>query len=283
MFVTELDGHPVRLDAPHDLSFIARWGAVFAVFDEQDSGNLCFGVEGAQGRLFLKYAGASTMRYDGAVEDAVVRLRHAGQVHRDLAHPNLVTLREAVDVGSGHVLIFEWTDAVPIGRQYGRSDVVRSLAPAARAAAVQQIYDFHVHVADRGWTPIDLYDGSVMLDPDTGRVTLCDLDLYQRAPVVNEMGRMWGSTRFMSPEEYEFGAQIDEVTTVHTLGALAHTFLGDDRTRSRAEWVGTSGQFAVAARALEAERGRRWKSVAALAHAWPHPWIRGTPVVPAVE
>jgi serine/threonine-protein kinase len=30
---TELDGMPVRLRAPHDLSFTARWGRVFAVLD----------------------------------------------------------------------------------------------------------------------------------------------------------------------------------------------------------------------------------------------------------
>jgi serine/threonine protein kinase, bacterial len=266
--VTEVDGLGVQLRAPHDLSFTARWGRVFAVLDQQDSGNLCLGVEGAAGRVFVKYAGAPTVRYEGAIETAVANLRRSAEVYRALAHPTLVTLREAVDVGAGHALVFDWTDATPLGRQYDRSHVVRSLPAPARADGVQQIYDFHVHAAARGWVAIDLYDGSVMLDADGGRVTLCDLDFYEQGPVVNGMGRMWGSTRFMSPEEYRLGAPIDQVTNVFALGALAHTFLGDDATKSREAWVGSDAQFEVAARALRAERDARWPSVEALAEAW---------------
>jgi serine/threonine-protein kinase len=268
VIVTELDGIPVRLRAPHDLSFLARWGTVFAVLDQQDSGNLCFGVDGRAGRVFVKYAGAPTERYDGAAETAVANLRRSAEVYRALAHPSLVTLREAADVGGGHALVFDWTDATPVGRQYERSHVVRSLGLTARAAAVQQIYDFHVHAAGRGWVAIDLYDGSVMLDANSGRVVLCDLDLYERGPAVNRMGRMWGSTRFMSPEEYQLGAPIDEVTNVFALGALAHTFLGDDATKSREAWVGSDALFEVAARAMVPGREARWQSVEALAEAW---------------
>lgn len=268
MIVTELDGLPVHLRAPHDLSFTARWGRVFAVLDQQDSGNLCLGIEGPAGRVFVKYAGARTARYDGVVETAVANLRRSAEVYRALTHPSLVRLRDAVDVGAGHALVFDWTDATPLGRQYDRSHVVRSLPVPARADAVQQIYDFHVHAAARGWVAIDLYDGSVMLDTDGGRVTLCDLDFYEQGPVVNRMGRMWGSTRFMSPEEYRLGAPIDHVTNVFALGALAHTFLGDDATKSREAWVGSDAQFEVAARALRAERDARWPSVEALAEAW---------------
>ena len=124
-----------------------------------------------------------------------------------------------------------------------------------RVAAVQQIYDFQTHAAALGWVAVDLYDGSLMVDLKSGRVTLCDLDVYERAPMINRQGRMWGSTRFMAPEEYELGAVIDEVTNVVALGALAHTFLGDDESKDRAAWVGTDDQFAVAARALDPVRG----------------------------
>jgi serine/threonine-protein kinase len=268
VFVTEIDGIPVRLAAPHDLSFLARWGRAFAVLDEQDSGNLCFGMDGPQGRVFVKYAGARTMRFDGIVDDAVERARRASEVYQALAHPTLVTLREVVEVGAGLALVFDWTDAVPLGRQYGRSAVVQSMPLRVRADGVRQIYDFHVHAASLGWVAIDLYDGSVMIDPAGGRVVLCDLDFYERAPTVNRMGRMWGSTRFMSPEEYELGARIDEVTNVFALGSLAHTFLGDDVTKAREAWAGSDEHFAVAARAMQRERGARWPSVAALAEAW---------------
>lgn len=268
VIVSDVDGLPVRLRAPHDLSFTARWGSVFAVLDQQDSGNLCLGVAGPAGRVFVKYAGAPTARYDGVIETAVGSLRGAAEVYRALAHPSLVTLREAVDVGGGHALVFDWTDATPLGRQYERAHVVRSLSLPVRVDAVRQILDFHVHAAALGWVAIDLYDGSVMIDAESGRVVLCDLDFYERAPVVNRMGRMWGSSRFMSPEEYELGAPIDEVTNVFVLGALAHTFMGDDATKSRAAWVGSDAQFDAAARAVRPDRDARWPSVAALAEAW---------------
>lgn len=32
---------------------------------------------------------------------------------------------------------------------------------------------------------------------------ICDIDFFRKSPAVNDMGRMWGSARFMSPEEYE--------------------------------------------------------------------------------
>lgn len=268
MHIESVDGLPVRLRAPHELSFLARWGRVFRVFDEQDSGNLCFGVEGEGGRVFVKYAGAPTVRYEGSMREAIERSRAAAEIYRALSHPRLVRLRESVDLGSGHAMVFDWTEAVPLGRQFGRAQVLAKLDSASRARAVQQIYDFHASAAAVGWVAVDLYDGSLLIDQGTGDVTLCDVDLYARAPLVNTMGRMWGSRRFMSPEEFQLGAPIDDVTNVFALGALAHTLLGDDETKSRGAWVGTDEQFGIAARALSPSRSDRWLGAASLAEAW---------------
>ncbi len=59
------DGVPCVLQEAFDLSFLRRWGRVFRVFDQQDSGNLCFGLEREGRRYFLKFAGARTVRYPG--------------------------------------------------------------------------------------------------------------------------------------------------------------------------------------------------------------------------
>lgn len=268
MIVQSVDGLPVRLRAPYDLTILRRWGRVFTVFDDQDSGNLCFGVRSADGPVFVKLAGASTVRYEGEPRDAVDRLRRAAEVYRALAHPNLIELREAVDVPNGCVLVFSWSDGVPLGRQYDRRAQFTGLEVDRRADAVQQLLDFHVEACARGWVAIDLYDGSVLLDPVTGAVTLCDLDFYRRVPVTNTMGRMWGSTRFMSPEEFILGEEIDELSTVFTLGALAHALLGDDSTKHRIAWTGSEAQFQVAARALQPRRQDRWPSLEIMAAAW---------------
>ena len=53
-----MEGIPYRLKAPFDFGFLSRYGRVFRIFDAQDSGNICFGVEQGGRRYFVKFAGA---------------------------------------------------------------------------------------------------------------------------------------------------------------------------------------------------------------------------------
>ena len=60
-----------------------------------------------------------------------------------------------------------------------------------------------------------------MYDFQTDRITICDIDLFRKKPAINDMGEhYWGTKRLKAPEEYCYGAAIDEVTNVYTLGAL---------------------------------------------------------------
>lgn len=86
------DGIPCVVKEETDLSFLHRWGRVFRVFDRQDSGNLCFGLEREGRRYFLKYAGARPLCFDGEPSEAVRLLEKSAQVIRDLAHPALLPL-----------------------------------------------------------------------------------------------------------------------------------------------------------------------------------------------
>ena len=86
------DGVPCALQEAFDLSFLRQWGKVFRVFDQQDSGNLCFGLEDETHRYFVKFAGARPVRYKGGPERAVELLKQSGRVYRDLAHPVLLPL-----------------------------------------------------------------------------------------------------------------------------------------------------------------------------------------------
>ena len=54
---------------------------------------------------------------------------------------------------------------------------------------------------------------------------MVDLDSYRDPPFANDMGRMFGSDRFMAAEEYELGARIDERTTVFTMGRTVGVLL----------------------------------------------------------
>ena len=103
----ETDGVLYRLSEPFDFGFLRRYGRVFKVFDDQDSGNICFGLERDGARYFLKFAGAHTARYDGDPAQAVAALQAAAPIYRALVHENLIRLLEAGEMGGGYGMLFE--------------------------------------------------------------------------------------------------------------------------------------------------------------------------------
>lgn len=94
----------------------------------------------------------------------------------------------------------------------------------------------------------------MMIDFSTGQLTLIDLDSYQRGAGVNTMGRVFGASRFMAPEEFQLGAPIDQRTTVYTLGRLVWHFA--TRLSERMDqFCGSDPVRGVVQRATNAERG----------------------------
>ncbi|MDE6607415.1 MAG: hypothetical protein K2K54_06645, partial [Lachnospiraceae bacterium] len=117
-YLQYMDGLPYKMKAPYDFGFIGKYGKVFRIFDDQDSGNICFGTQQNGQRLFVKYAGAPTKAYPGTPEDAAVRLKAAVPVYRDLKHPNLIELVEAGEMADGFGMVFRWADGDCMGRMY---------------------------------------------------------------------------------------------------------------------------------------------------------------------
>jgi serine/threonine protein kinase len=79
--------------------------------------------------------------------------------------------------------------------------------------------------------------------------------------------RMFGSSRFMAPEEFELGAPIDERTTVFTMGRSALVLLaGGDR--APAAFRAPSALYEVVARATTPDRAARYGSMAEFYAAW---------------
>lgn len=72
----------------------------------------------------------------------------------------------------------------------------------------------------------------------------------------------------MSPEEYRFGAVIDEITNVYTLGAIAFLFFGDERARSIEYWDAGNYRHQVATRAVSDDRVDRYQGIGEFAEAW---------------
>ena len=266
--VQHADGVPFRMKAPFDFSFLCGYGRVFKVFDDQDSGNICFGVSADDGmRYFVKFAGAPTKGYGGTIEDAISRLKPVVPVYRDLAHPMLIKLVSAEEIGGGYAVVFEWVDAVCAQRMYPQDHKrFKALSLDTKIGIFEDVMDFHAYVAECGYVAIDFYDGSIMYDLANKRTVICDIDFYERSPYVGSMG-MWGSSRFVSPEECTDGAIIDEVTNVYTMGAIAFCLLADS-DRSPEKWPLSERLYDVVRRAVSDERDERQQSIKGLIEEW---------------
>ncbi|WP_256972666.1 serine/threonine protein kinase [Saccharibacillus sp. O23] len=269
-----IDGVPFVLRRPHDFNWLAPFGQVFRVWDRQDSGNLAFGLTIEDQKVFIKYAGAFTADYDGHPVDAVRRLREAAGVYEVLRHPALVRVLDHFETTDGYAVLYEWAEGKLLrpGAESGAADAVisrfRRLPVEERLEAMDTILDFHAYVEALNYVAIDFYDGSLIYDFEAKRMTICDIDFYRPKPYANDMGRMWGSSRFMSPEEHEFGATIDSRTNVYAMGAMAFHLLGGERDRSRDLWEAGNERYEIALRAVSPERAQRWESVDAMLEAW---------------
>jgi aminoglycoside phosphotransferase (APT) family kinase protein len=268
-YVQYINQIPYKLKSPYDFSFIERYGEIFKVYDDQDSGNICFGVKKGNKRYFIKFAGAPTARYAGKPEDAVPGLKAAAQVYKDLEHPHLIRLIRTEEVGGGFAAIFEWTDGECMGRMYPLSREKFMQTPdSTRLNVFNDILDFHIHVIRQGYVAIDFYDGSILYDFQKGMTFVCDIDLYSKRPYINEMGRMWGSSRFMSPEEFEDGGEIDEITNVYLMGATAFALFGGEADRSLEKWRLSEASYRVALKAVSDERKKRQRSLGEFKNEW---------------
>jgi serine/threonine-protein kinase len=262
-----IDDVPFKLKSPFDLEFVHRYGAVFKVFDGQDSGNLCFGVEKDGKRYFVKFAGAPTAQYDGEIADAIEQLKETAPIYKDLAHPSLIHFVKAEEIGGGFAMVFEWVDAICAHPMYPADyQKFRQLSIEIKAQIFGEIMEFMAFVAERGYVAIDFYDGSIMWDSANERTVICDIDFFQKSPYVGRMG-LWGSSRFVSPEERTDGAVIDEVTNVYTLGATAFAMFADS-ARSHEAWTFSDAQYAVAKRATSDNRDERQQSIRQLIEEW---------------
>jgi len=151
MIKQKIDNVTFILNEFRNLSFLSKHGKVFCVFDQNDSGNISFGVVNDKIKYFVKIAGTKTIESSIQPKDAVENLKNA----------------------------------------------------------------------------MRLYDGSIIYDFANDITTICDIDFFRPNPTYNDMGKdFFGTKRFKSPEEYIYGAKIDTVTNVYTLGALIFHFFG---------------------------------------------------------
>jgi serine/threonine-protein kinase len=262
--------------------YVRRRGRVLREFNHhsQDSGNVSWLVESAGQRLFVKTAGTDGPPVPGAPvpyfdhAGRVNLLRNAVELAKSCHHRALPPLLNVIETPTGPALVYQAASGDLIGvpaEQRGDAD-----SPYQRFAHLPApvllglpatLIDVHVALSAAGWVAGDLYDGCLIVDFQTAALSVIDLDSYRRGPTTNDMGRMFGSTRFMAPEEFEFGAPIDERTTVFTLGRIVWHF-ATRLTEEPAEFCGGKKLAEVVQKSWQPLPRNRYATVSDFASAW---------------
>jgi len=277
----KIDNVSFELQEQHDFTWLQSLGTVFCVFDQQDSGNISFGIEKNDTKLFVKYAGCRPMEFSGNPRDAISRLIAAVPLYTTLEHPNLIRLVDHFETDDGYAVIFEWFNGVCLHSHWlfaGEAKHThadspfhkfRQLSIEKRLQSLDLIYGFHEYVESKGYVAVDFYDGSILYDFSVDLTKICDIDFYRLAPSVNDMGEnFWGARRSKSPEQFILGAPIDARTNVFTMGAIAFGLLGGEMDHSFSKWEASRSLYEVALRAVRPEREERYRTIHEFKRVW---------------
>ena len=279
-----------------DVSWLREFGKVFAVYDQNDSGNISFGVDNGKEKFFIKVAGLSTMESTQTKEEAVTALKAAMPVYENIRHKNLIDLVRHYAFGDMYLAIFKWVEGECLFdhwnfEKYDRDPEIippakrfKQLPITKRLNSADVLFSFLDAVSKKGYVAVDFYDGSIMYDFGSDTTTICDIDLFRKKPAANDMGKdYWGTKRVKAPEEYCYGAVIDEATNVYTLGAvLFNSFFGhytDQEIRQMYEksafmpcplskWELNKKSYEVVSKAVSKKRSERYSSIHEFYMAW---------------
>lgn len=295
MIINKLDSIEFRLKELHDFTWLKKYGSAFWVVDETGSGCICIGMEDAERKYFCKIAGVNTVEAEVSPKESVEILKEAVHLYYDLQHPNLIKIMEAYEYNQFYVVVFEWANGECLFdhwnfEAYQRDPTVKSpkekfkeLPVSKKLKAIEVLFSFLQNVIQTGYVAVDFYDGSIMYDFSTDTITICDIDFFRKAPVVNDKGIEWfGSKRLKAPEEYIEGCTIDEQTNIFTLGALIFEFFGsfsDEEIHKRycdnqfipcslMNWQLREESYRVAAKAVSHNKSERYVSFAAFFCEW---------------
>ena len=234
-------------------------------FPEHDSRCQSFQTVVDNQRWFVKHSN---------IPQSVTWLKQAVRFHAAVQHEALPQLHNAFTTADGFTLVYDWVDGEGLrperelnpGEIHPR-DRFCALPASEIIDALNVIYDVHVLIEKRGFIAEDFYDGCIIYDFEKKRIHLYDFDHYHPGPFINHRGRLYGSSRFMAPEEFQKGARIDERTNVFMLGRTAFVFLANN-SNTRDDWKGNDALWHVAKKATNADKGLRYPSVRDFVSAW---------------
>lgn len=298
MYITKIDTITFKLREYQDFSWLQTYGKVFSVVDETGSGCICFGIESDQ-KYFYKIAGAKTVHADISQQESIILLKKAVKIYEDIKHPNLIQLVKSFTYQEFFIAVFVWAKGDCLFDHwnfdsYKQDTSIQSPAqrfyqlPIAKKQLVTKtLFSFFkaVHMAD--YIAVDFYDGSIMYDFKEDQVRICDIDLFEKKPVINRLGEEYpGTKRLKAPEESMVGASITEDTNVFTLGAvLFDMFLKPTKENKQKRyqqghfippqekmWSLNKNSFQVLLKATKMNRKERYRSIEEFYDAWIQAW-----------
>ena len=234
-------------------------------FPEHDSRCQSFQAVVDDQRWFVKY---------GNIPQTVTWLKQAVHFHAAVQHEALPKLHNAFTTPDGFTLVYDWVDGEGLRpeRELGAGethprDRFCALPAAEIIEVLNVIYDVHILIEKRGFIAEDFYDGCIIYDFEKKQVHLYDFDHYHPGPFINDRERLYGSSRFMAPEEFQKGARIDARTNVFMLGRTAFVLLANN-SDSREDWKGNDATWHVAKKATNVDKQLRYSSIQAFVSAW---------------
>ena len=265
----ELDGIPFMLAEPADLGFLRPYGRCFRIWDRGLSGNLCFGMEGPYGKLFIKYAGAKMLRSQGRPGEAEEILERAAAYYAEPAE-GLVRLLSHGKTSEGYALVFAFEEGGQLSGDPLHPDLMDRLiyVPlSVRLRMAETLFSLMCRLEKRNLMAVDFSEENLILNLGDGKLTLCDIDLYRPFPFRNT-GRQPGSWRWQAPEEKKEGEMLDARTAVYRLGMFAFDLFSPGKPRDRSAFDGSLALFETAQRAADPTRDKRYPSVENFLDAW---------------
>ncbi|MCD5003082.1 serine/threonine protein kinase [Enterococcus saccharolyticus] len=292
-----------QLKEEANLSILAQFGEVFCVFDQNDSGNISFGVQNKENkRFFVKIAGLQTCNMTIDKHTAIKLLKESVDNYYQLADKQLINIVDSFSydnlflvVFDLFLVVFDWFEGDCLFDHWNfdfyeahpeiasPNERFRNLSIEEKIDFSNKVLNFLELVDNERYVTIDFYDSSIIYNFDTNDFKICDIDLFKRMPMLNEIGEnFWGSKRMKSPEEYSLGSSIDSRTNVFKVGAFFMNLFGSFTTTQYSKMY-THNQFIpidvenfslsysfyeLLFKAVQLEPDKRYQSITELKKEW---------------
>jgi serine/threonine-protein kinase len=246
-------------------AYLKQIGETTYKFPEHDSGCQSFRAVVDNQHWFVKY---------GDTPQPITWLKQAVCFHAAVQHEALPRLHNTFATPDGFALVYNWVDGEGLRperelcpNEVHPRDRFCALPASEIIDALNVIFDVHILIEKRGFVAEDFYDGCLIYDFEKKRIHLFDFDHYHLESFINDRGRLYGSSRFMAPEEFQKGAHIDERTNVFMLGRTAFVLLANN-SDSLDDWKGNDALWHVAKKATHPDKQLRHQSVQEFVSAW---------------